>query len=119
MRYWIENVFRLGIKEFASLSRDIVMVVLIAYVFTYAVYTEATAMRTDVNNAKVAIVDGDRSTLSGRIKDALQPPFFRPPVEVDRSELDGLMDKGRYTFILDIPRLSSPISSPAALRACK
>lgn len=103
MRYWIENVFRLGIKEFASLSRDIVMVVLIAYVFTYAVYTEATAMRTDVNNAKVAIVDGDRSTLSGRIKDALQPPFFRPPVEVDRSELDGLMDKGRYTFILDIP----------------
>ncbi|WP_454656200.1 ABC transporter permease [Bosea beijingensis] len=103
MPYWIGNVFRLGIKEFASLSRDVVMVVLIAYVFTYAVYTEATAMRTDVNNAKVAIIDGDRSTLTDRIKDALQPPFFRPPVLIDRSELDDLMEKGRYTFVLDIP----------------
>jgi ABC-2 type transport system permease protein len=103
MRRWIENAFRLGIKEFASLSRDVVMVVLIAYVFTFAIYSEATAMRTDVNDAKVAVIDGDRSTLSGRIKDALRPPYFRPAVEIDRSSLDGLMDKGAFTFILDIP----------------
>jgi len=103
MTRWIENAFRLGIKEFASLSRDIVMVVLIAYVFTFAVYSEATAMRTDVNDAKVAVIDGDRSTLSGRIKDALRPPYFRPAVEIDRSSLDGLMDMGAFTFILDIP----------------
>jgi len=99
----MENAFRLGIKEFASLSRDVVMVVLIAYVFTFAVYSEATAMRTDVNDAKVAVIDGDRSTLSGRIKDALRPPHFRPPVEIDRSSLDRLMDKGVFIFILDIP----------------
>lgn len=103
MRRWIENALRLGIKEFASLSRDVVMVLLIAYVFTFAVYSEATAMRTDVNNAKVAVIDGDRSTLSGRIKDALRPPYFRPPVEIDRSSLDDLMDKGAFIFILDIP----------------
>ncbi|MBN9272133.1 MAG: ABC transporter permease [Alphaproteobacteria bacterium 64-6] len=103
MRRWMENAFRLGIKEFASLSRDVVMVVLIAYVFTFAVYSEATAMRTDVNDAKVAVIDGDRSTLSGRIKDALRPPHFRPPVEIDRSSLDRLMDKGVFIFILDIP----------------
>ncbi len=103
MRQWIENTFRLGIKEFASLSRDVVMVVLIVYVFTFAVYSEATAMRTDVNNAKIAVIDGDRSALSSRIKDALQPPYFRTLDEVDRAELDDLMDKGRYTFILDIP----------------
>ncbi|MBN9264181.1 MAG: ABC transporter permease [Hyphomicrobium sp.] len=103
MRRWMENAFRLGIKEFASLSRDVVMVVRIAYVFTFAVYSEATAMRTDVNDAKVAVIDGDRSTLSGRIKDALRPPHFRPPVEIDRSSLDRLMDKGVFIFILDIP----------------
>jgi len=99
----MENAFRLGIKEFASLSRDVVMVVLIVYVFTFAVYSEATAMRTDVNGARVAVIDGDRSTLSGRIKDALQPPYFRAPVEIDRSQLDALMDKGAFAFILDIP----------------
>jgi len=103
MRRWIENAFRLGVKEFASLSRDVVMVVLIAYVFTFAVYSEATAMRTDVNDAKVAVIDGDRSTLSGRIKDALRAPYFRPPIEIDRLSLDSLMDKGAFTFIIDIP----------------
>lgn len=103
MRQWLANTFRLGIKEFASLSRDIVMVVLIVYVFTFAVYSEATAMRTDVNDAKVAVIDGDRSTLSGRIKDALKPPYFSAPVEIDRSDLDMLMDKGAFAFILDIP----------------
>jgi ABC-2 type transport system permease protein len=103
MRQWLRNVFRLGVKEFSSLSRDVVMVVLIVYVFTFAVYAEATAMRTDVNDAKVAVVDGDRSSLSSRIRDALQPPYFREDDLIDRSEIDGLMDKGRYTFVLDIP----------------
>lgn len=103
MRRWVQNVFRLGLKELASLSSDVVMVVLIVYVFTLAVYSEATAMRTDVNNALVAVVDADHSTLSGRIKDGLQPPYFRPPRELDRSEVDSLLDKGQYTFILEIP----------------
>ena len=103
MRRWVQNVFRLGLKELASLSHDVVMVVLIIYVFTVAVYSEATAMKTDVNNAGVAIVDADQSTLSSRIKDALQPPYFRTPKEIDRSEVDSLMDKGQYSFILEIP----------------
>ena len=100
---WVQNVFHLGLKEIASLSRDVVMVALIVYVFTVAVYSEATAMKTDVSNATVAIVDADHSTLSSRIKDALQPPYFRTPREIDRSELDQLMDKGQYTFVLEIP----------------
>jgi ABC-2 type transport system permease protein len=103
MRRWFQNVFRLGVKELASLARDVVMVVLIIYVFTVAVYSEATAMKTDVSNAGVAVVDADQSTLSSRIKDALQPPYFRTPREIDRSELDQLLDKGQYTFILEIP----------------
>lgn len=103
MRRWFQNVFRLGLKEIASLSRDIVMVVLIIYVFTVAVYTMATGLKTEVSNASVAVVDADRSTLSSRIKDALQPPYFRAPREIDRSEVDRLLDKGQYTFILEIP----------------
>jgi ABC-2 type transport system permease protein len=100
---WIENVFHLGLKEIASLSRDVVMVALIVFEFTGAVYSEADAMKMDVNNVRVAIVDADQSTLSSRIKDALQPPYFQQPREIDRSELDGLLDKGAYTFILEIP----------------
>jgi ABC-2 type transport system permease protein len=103
MRRWALNVFRLGLKEIMSLSRDVVMVVLIIYVFTVAVYAMATGIKTEVSNASVAIVDADRSTLSSRIRDALQPPYFRAPRDIDRSEVDALMDKGVYTFFLDIP----------------
>jgi ABC-2 type transport system permease protein len=103
MGRWVRNVFRLGVKEIVSLFRDVVLVGLIVYVFTVSVYSEATAMRTDITRASVALVDADRSTLSSHIKDALQLPYFRPPHEIDRSELDQLMDKGQYTFILEIP----------------
>jgi ABC-2 type transport system permease protein len=103
MRRWIQNVFRLGLKEIVSLLRDVVMVALIVFEFTGAVYSEADAMKVDINNARIAIVDADQSTLSGRIKDALQPPYFQPPREIDRSDLDRLLDKGAYTFILEIP----------------
>ena len=100
---WVQNVFRLGLKEIASLSRDVVMVALIVFEFTGAVYSEADAMKTDIRNVKVAIVDADRSSLSFHIKDALQLPYFQAPREIDRSEVDQLLDKGQYTFILEIP----------------
>jgi ABC-2 type transport system permease protein len=103
MKYWIRNVYRLGLKELASLARDVVMAALIVYVFTVAVYSEATAMKTDLSNARVAVVDADRSTLSFKIRDALQPPYFQVPREIDRSQMDPLLDKGLYTFVLDIP----------------
>src|SRR6516164_9324887 len=103
MQRWIQNVFRLGLKEIVSLSRDVVMVALIAFEFTGAVYSEADAMKVDINNARVAIVDADQSTLSGRIKDALQPPYFQAPGKIDRSDVDRFLDKGAYTFILEIP----------------
>ena len=103
MSRWVQNVFRLGLKEIASLSRDLVMVVLIVYAFTVAIYVVATGRKTDINDASVAIVDADQSTLSARIKDGLQPPYFQAPREVDRSAVDTLMDRGQYTFILEIP----------------
>lgn len=103
MKRWFLNVFHLGLKEIASLCRDIVMVILIVYVFTVAVYAMATGIKTEVSNASVAVVDADQSTLSNRIKGALHPPYFRVPREIDRSQVDQLLDTGRFTFILEIP----------------
>lgn len=109
---WLQNVYRLGVKELSSLSSDVVMMVLIGYVFTAAVYSEATAMKTDLDNASIAIVDADKSTLSARIRDALQAPYFREPVQLDRSEIDESLDKARFTFIMEIPpRLQADVVS--------
>jgi ABC-2 type transport system permease protein len=103
MSRWLANVFRLGLKELSSLSRDVVMMVLIIYTFTLAIYTVSTGVRTDVANAAVAVVDGDDSELSRRLRDALQLPYFKKPIRIDRSAIDAMMDRGDVTFVLDLP----------------
>jgi ABC-2 type transport system permease protein len=97
------NVLRLGRKELMSLANDTVLVIFIVYSFSFSVYSVATGVKTEVSNASIAVVDGDRSNASAHLVDALQPPLFRWPAELDRSEVDRAMDAGRYTFVLDIP----------------
>ena len=74
----IKNIYLLGCKELWSLWRDPVMLILIVYTFTVAVYTAATAMPDSLNMAPIAIVDEDHSTLSERISSAFYPPTFCP-----------------------------------------
>jgi ABC-2 type transport system permease protein len=100
---WFVNVFHLGLKEFASLARDKVLAVFIVYSFSLAIYSVATGIKTDVVNASVAIVDSDRSALSARIQDGFLRPYFRRPDVIDRAAVDRLMDRGDYTFVLDLP----------------
>ena len=103
MRERLENIYRLGVKELFSLRHDAVMVFLIVYAFTYAIYAPARQASTEVHNAAVAIVDEDDSPLSRRICDALLPPRFLPSVPLTVQKIDAAMDTGRYTFVLDIP----------------
>lgn len=99
----LSSIFRLALKELASLSRDLALVGLIIYAFTYAVYGPAKGARMELRNASVAIVDEDHSPLSARLGDALLTPLFQPPRYLDRTQIDGAMDAGRFTFIVDIP----------------
>tara|TARA_R110002126_G_scaffold3482_3_gene19898 strand:+ start:5498 stop:6625 length:1128 start_codon:yes stop_codon:yes gene_type:complete len=99
----LSNIFRLGIKELYSLLRDPVLMVLIFYAFTAAIYVVAKGVKTELSNAAIAVVDEDRSALSARISGALQQPYFKPPTVITLDQVDALMDAGRYSFILDIP----------------
>jgi len=103
MRRWLSNVFRLGLKELSSLAVDKVLVAFIVYSFSFSVYSVATGVKTEVENANVAIVDGDHSALSARVAEAFQRPYFRAAASIDRSEVDSGMDRGERTFVLDIP----------------
>ncbi|NYZ13156.1 ABC transporter permease [Azospirillum sp. RWY-5-1] len=99
----VSNIVNLGIKELRSLARDPMLLVLIVYSFTLAVYTAATAIPETLNKAPIAIVDEDRSPLSARIIGAFYPPLFMPPVLITPAEMDARMDAGLETFALDIP----------------
>lgn len=103
MRHWLSNVYRLGLKELASLATDTVLVVFIVYSFSFSVYSVATSEVSGVENARVAIVDSDHSVLSARIRAAFLRPYFQPPVLLDRTAVDPVMDRGERTFVLDIP----------------
>ena len=97
------NIYRLGIKELWSLARDPVMLVLIAYTFTFSIYVSATAMRETLNKAPLVFVDEDGSPLSAKIVSAFYPPRFKMPEIISLAAVDPGMDVGAYTFALDIP----------------
>ncbi|MDM0122736.1 ABC transporter permease [Variovorax arabinosiphilus] len=103
MKRHLANIYRLGVKELWSLLRDPVMLILIAYTFTIAVYTSAAAMPETLNKAAIAVVDEDASPLSARIVSAFYPPLFMTPQLITQNEMDAGMDAGRYTFVLVIP----------------
>jgi len=97
------NIWRLGTKELRSLWRDRMMVILILWAFSGSVYVAATGIPETLNKAPIAIVDEDGSPLSRRIIGAFYPPYFTPPVLLSQKDVDAVMDRGLYTFVLDIP----------------
>lgn len=103
MRRWAANVLHLGFKELASVWRDRGMMIFIVWAFTGAIYLVASGANTEMRNASVGFVDGDGSQLSSRIRDALRPPSFAPPVSLDRAGIDRAMDDARFTFVVDVP----------------
>lgn len=103
MFLWLANVYRLGVKELRSLVFDPVLLLLIVYVFTLAIYAVATGAKLEVLNASVAYVDEDRSALSGRIVSAILPPEFDTPVEISADRIDASMNSGAFVFVLRFP----------------
>ena len=99
----LSNIYRLGLKELQSLRADKVLLILICWAFSGAIYTAATGASQELRNAPVAVVDEDQSPLSRRIVGAFYPPYFRPPQQTTLAEKDKGMDSGRYNFTLVIP----------------
>lgn len=98
------NIYRLGIKELWGLLRDPIMLLLIAYCFTFDIYIAATATSDSLHHASIAVVDEDDSPLSRQITAAFYPPMFNKPVKLySMDEVDRGMDTDSYTFALNIP----------------
>ncbi len=97
------NIFWLGVKELRSLASDPVMVVFIIYAFTFSIISQAKGIKSEVNNASLAIIDEDRSALSQAVVDAFYPPRFQTPVRIEPGAALTDMDRGRFMFIIAIP----------------
>ena len=97
------NVVELGIKELWGLIRNPMLLILIVYAFSIAIYTASRAVPETLNRAAIAIVDEDNSPVSSRIITAFNPPFFTVPRLISLSEVIPRMDAGIDTFALNIP----------------
>ncbi len=97
------NVFWLSLKEVRSLLSDWFMIGLVIYSFTFSIVSQANNTAQDVHNASIAIADEDRSQLSRAIGQDFLPPYFKPAEQIDVRDIDRLLDRARYTFIVDIP----------------
>jgi ABC-2 type transport system permease protein len=99
----VTNIFRLVIKELRSIRADPVMLILVLYAFTISVNTVASGAVTEATNLSVGIVDEDGSDLSRQIAEALRRPTFQPPVHINASDIDPMMDQGKLLFVVEIP----------------
>lgn len=99
----LTNIYWLGIKELRSLLSDYVMVLFLLYAFTAAIYVQATGTSSEVNNASIAFVDEDESGLSMELMNAFYPPRFQTPQLIAADQVDDLMDRGKYMFVVAIP----------------
>src|SRR6202142_1012840 len=97
------NIFWLGTKELRSFLHDYVLLGLVIYAFSFAVIMQARSNSQELHNASIGIVDEDHSELSYRITHAFLPPYFQPPQLIAERDIVPLMNRGRYTFVVDIP----------------
>jgi ABC-2 type transport system permease protein len=103
LRLHLENIYRLMIKELRSFRSDPIMLLLVAYSFTIAIYAAATGASTEATNLSVGIVDEDHSDLSRRIADGLTPPTFKAVIQLKAADIDPTMNAQRVLYVIEIP----------------
>src|SRR5262245_9686335 len=99
----VGNLSQLVIKELRSIRADPLMLILVLYAFTIAVYTVTTGASTEVRNMPVGFVDEDHSSLSRQLGDALLPPLFKGATSLSAAEMDVALDRGRMVFVVVVP----------------
>ena len=99
----LRHIYRIGLKELISFRYDYTLIVLLIYAFSIMVVIPAKEAGVQIRNASVGFVDEDNSRLSGRIRDAIQPPQFKAAQTVSFKDINHAMDRGDFTFIINIP----------------
>ena len=103
LRQHLTNIYRLVIKEMRSIRHDPIVLAVMAYCFTIAIYAVATGATTEATNLAVGIVDEDHSDLSRQIADGLTPPTFKSVTQIAATEIDPAMNSERFIFVIEIP----------------
>ena len=101
---WWRRLFVMTRKEMLQLSRDVPIVLFLVYSFTLAVYLTGNGIRSQLQNARLLVLDADHSFSSRELIHRFQPPFFRLEGEIaDPQEGLRSLDEGNVMAVLEIP----------------
>ncbi|MBI2815855.1 MAG: ABC transporter permease [Acidobacteria bacterium] len=100
----LRRLFGLVRKEFAQILRDRILVAILIWAFTVAIYTAGHSNAMDVINVPTAVLDFSRSPASREFLSHLQPPYFKMVGYFDRDEqIAEWMDAGKAAIVVVIP----------------
>jgi len=99
----LRHIYRLGIKELINFRYDYILIVLVIYSFTVMVVSPSKGVGLQIHDVSIAFVDEDHSYLSERIREGIREPYFREPVPISFRDIDLALDRGVYTFAVQIP----------------
>jgi len=101
---WLDRIAAMTVKELKQLSRDRVLLLIIAYFFTLDVYMSGIGIKLNLSNASVMVVDHDHSAASRELIYRFRPPYFNLLGELDaEQQARRLLDQGELLMVLDIP----------------
>lgn len=101
---WLERIAAMTVKELRQLSRDRVLLLIIAYFFTADVYMSGIGIKLNLSNASVMVIDHDHSAASRELIYRFRAPYFNLLGELDSEQhARRLLDQGKLLMVLDIP----------------
>lgn len=105
MTIWVWRVAVVCRKELVQFFRNWILAIFVVYAFTYGVYGTATSVSQELKNAKLSVVDNDRSSASRELIYRFQKPQFRLSQQVSDGRV-GIkqLDNGDASLVLDIPQ---------------
>ena len=92
-------------KEFQQFFRDWLLLGLITFIYTGDVIMCTMALSFEVRNLNLAVLDQDRSQLSGQLIERFTATeYFAPPLSASRpQEVEALLDRGTVDLAVIIP----------------
>jgi len=100
---WLDRMVAMTVKELKQLSRDPILLIVIAYFFTADIYV-AGGIRMDLKQASIVVMDHDHSAASRDLIYHFRPPYFDLQGEISSEhEALELLDRGDVLAVLDIP----------------
>ncbi len=100
----IRRILGLIRKEFAQILRDVPLMILFVWTFTFAIYNAGNGRSAETMNVATGVYDLSRSPASREFLSHLQPPYFKVVGYLQReSDITAYLDRGKAAIVVIIP----------------